>query len=266
MTLFPSSDQCSIVYVSSSMAIIGPMMYPEHNMNASSRGLRLVRNVWVAILIASMLPVLAGRADAQFLYGEGEVIDGDTLIIDGITVRLFGIDAPEGRQGCAAATGSEWPCGAAAADRLSELVALGPVACQGLDLDDYGRTLAICDTYDGATINRILVAEGLAWAFVRYSTAFVVDEDIARQGGLGVWQAPTMPAWEYREALRTKVDAEAPINCVIKGNINGDGERIYHLPGTPTYEETVIRVENGERWFCTEEEALEAGWRAPFGS
>jgi len=56
-----------------------------------------------------------------------------------------------------------------------------------------------------------------------------------------------------------------PGDCMIKGNISRDGERIYHLPGTPTYEDTIIRIEDGERWFCTEQEAIDAGWRAPRG-
>ena len=38
---------------------------------------------------------------------------------------------------------------------------------------------------------------------------------------------------------------------------------MYHAPGSPWYERTEIDTDAGERWFCTEEEALEAGWRAP---
>ena len=51
---------------------------------------------------------------------------------------------------------------------------------------------------------------------------------------------------------------------LIKGNINGSGEKIYHAPGkSPYYELTRIDVTRGERWFHTESEALQAGWRAP---
>ncbi|MBJ3783841.1 sunset domain-containing protein [Devosia sediminis] len=49
--------------------------------------------------------------------------------------------------------------------------------------------------------------------------------------------------------------------CVIKGNVNTKGERIYHVPGQKYYEETRIQASHGERWFCTEEEARAAGWR-----
>lgn len=51
------------------------------------------------------------------------------------------------------------------------------------------------------------------------------------------------------------------LDCVIKGNISSSGEKIYHLPGCQSYSKTVISEEAGERWFCSENEALGAGWR-----
>ncbi|WP_411970571.1 hypothetical protein [Mesorhizobium sp. BR115XR7A] len=51
-------------------------------------------------------------------------------------------------------------------------------------------------------------------------------------------------------------------NCNIKGNISiNTGEHIYHVPGQEHYWETRISPEYGERWFCSEAEAQEAGWR-----
>ena len=40
------------------------------------------------------------------------------------------------------------------------------------------------------------------------------------------------------------------------------GDRIYHLPGSDSYDITVIDERSGERWFCSEAEARAAGWRA----
>jgi hypothetical protein len=53
--------------------------------------------------------------------------------------------------------------------------------------------------------------------------------------------------------------------CKIKGNISAKGEKIYHLPGSSSYERTAINERAGERWFCSEDEAVAAGWRAPRG-
>lgn len=56
--------------------------------------------------------------------------------------------------------------------------------------------------------------------------------------------------------------ATPPPGCEIKGNISSpSGEKIYHMPGQENYEETEIVPDDGERWFCTEQEAEDNGWR-----
>lgn len=54
--------------------------------------------------------------------------------------------------------------------------------------------------------------------------------------------------------------------CTIKGNINRDGEAIYHVPGGRWYGKTQVNIFKGEKWFCTESEAEAAGWRRPGGN
>lgn len=53
--------------------------------------------------------------------------------------------------------------------------------------------------------------------------------------------------------------------CVIKGNVSvATGKKVYHLPGMEDYQSTTIDPNDGERWFCTETEAVANGWsRAP---
>ncbi len=56
-----------------------------------------------------------------------------------------------------------------------------------------------------------------------------------------------------------------PLGCDIKGNIAFDtGEKIYHLRGQRFYESTSIDTAYGERWFCTEAEAIANGWRKSY--
>ena len=50
--------------------------------------------------------------------------------------------------------------------------------------------------------------------------------------------------------------------CNIKGNISvSSGKKWYHLPGMEDYDNTVINSSKGEKWFCSEEDAIAAGWR-----
>ena len=51
-------------------------------------------------------------------------------------------------------------------------------------------------------------------------------------------------------------------NPQIKGNISFEGgEKIYHTPGQEFYEATTINEDYGEKMFCSEQEAQDAGWR-----
>ena len=50
-------------------------------------------------------------------------------------------------------------------------------------------------------------------------------------------------------------------SCTIKGNIGSGGDKIYHVSGCGSYEKTTIDKSKGERWFCSEQDALDAGWR-----
>lgn len=80
------------------------------------------------IIATSLTALIPGSASAALVDGTAFAVDGDTLRVGEATIRLFGIDAPEGRQTCAAAAGSEWACGDAATTRLAQLLSLGPVA------------------------------------------------------------------------------------------------------------------------------------------
>ncbi len=48
----------------------------------------------------------------------------------------------------------------------------------------------------------------------------------------------------------------------IKGNISFTShEKIYHVPGGQFYDKTSVDESQGEKWFCTEQEAQDAGFR-----
>ncbi|WP_296816558.1 thermonuclease family protein [Brevundimonas sp.] len=196
--------------------------------------------------------------DPIVIAGPAEVIDGDTLRIGAERIRLHGIDAPEIDQRC-----GETACGEVARYALSRMIGGETVACQGAERDRYRRLVAVC-LVEGEDLGRWMVAQGWALAYRRYSSDYVAEEQEAEAAGLGLWSLEFVTPAEHRRADASSPPApEQPPGCTIKGNINRDGERIYHLPGSPAYARTVIGTSEGERWFCSEEEARAAGWRAP---
>jgi endonuclease YncB( thermonuclease family) len=211
---------------------------------------------------AFALSVLASSpALAYEVSGQARVIDGDTIEMEGAVIRLFGIDAAETGQRCVTSKRKFVRPGDAASDRVGALVKEG-VTCKGDEFDAYGRLIGICTTLSGANINRTLVEEGLAWAFVKYSDAYINEERQARHARRGVWQLACEEPWVFREKRWKVAEQKAPNGCPIKGNISTNGH-IYHTPWSRHYAGTKIDVAKGERWFCSEADALKAGFRAP---
>lgn len=211
-------------------------------------------------MLTLVLCVAGASANAaQFV----RVVDGDTLEVEGTRYRLHGIDAPEAGQQCKRPDGGSWQCGQAALKKIQALVSGREVTCAFREKDVYGRSIATCKagTID---LNLEMVRSGLAWAFRKYSQDYVGVEEEARLKKAGVWQANTQTPWDYRAGKwDASISTATNDNCPIKGNINSKQEKIYHAPWSKDYERTKIDSRKGERWFCTEGEAVAAGWRAP---
>jgi endonuclease YncB( thermonuclease family) len=223
------------------------------------RGIRIARAA--ALAFALTTPAIAY---AETVTGSARVIDGDTIELSRERVRLFGIDAPETAQTCVDSRGRNWGCGAAAANRLRQLTSTGTVTCEGSARDAYGRLLGVCSV-QSREINVALVREGLAWAFVKYANDYVTIEQEARRAKRGVFAGVNTPPWEFRAgkwgAGSETAEADKSRKCPIKGNVSGDGERIFHLPWQRDYDRVKVDEKEGERWFCTEDEAERTGWR-----
>lgn len=71
------------------------------------------------------------------------VIDGDTIKVNGETVRLWGIDAPEIDQTCHHEQ-TDFNCGALSRDVLVGLIQNDQPECDRQYVDCYGRTVARC--------------------------------------------------------------------------------------------------------------------------
>ncbi len=221
----------------------------------------MLRLSCIAALVSS---IWLGAAAAQDLTGTIRVVDGDTFAVAGQTIRIFGIDAPETDQMCGGSGTPMWGCGAWVSGEVRARFGGRRARCETVDVDRYQRIVARCYV-DGADVGKSLVAEGLAFAFRKYSWDYDLDEKGAAVTGRGLHgQGVENPA-AFRANARAGHAAQsmqqAPDGCVIKGNISADGKRIYHVPGQSWYARTVVKTSDGERWFCSEAEARQAGWR-----
>jgi endonuclease YncB( thermonuclease family) len=156
------------------------------------------------LVILLLVLIAASSAIAQDrIVGVASVIDGDTIEIHGVRIRLHGIDAPESRQECIRPDGATWRCGQQAALALSDHIGRAVVSCEPRDRDRYGRVVAVC-SLGGEDLNRWMVANGWAMAFRRYSLDYVADEDRARMAGVGLWSSTFQMPWDWRQIQRSR--------------------------------------------------------------
>lgn len=193
------------------------------------------------------------------LYQVTRVVDGDTIWVKDETggqeykVRYIGINTPE--------INPDECFGQAATEKNRQLVEGKKVRLEEdvSETDQYGRLLRYVFLEDGAFVNETLVRLGYAHSVtyppdVKYQKLFQEAETEARNNSRGLWS-------DCQGQKATVAPAETQGQCLIKGNISSSGEKIYHLPSCPNYAETIINEAKGERWFCSEKKAIEAGWR-----
>lgn len=207
---------------------------------------------------------LAAAAPA-LVAGSARVVDGDTFSVGPERVHLWGVDAPEGRQVCQNAQGQGYACGDVARDQLVGLIGGRAVRCEVRDRDPYGRAVSRC--LAGSTdLGEAMVRAGWPVDYVQFSRgAYAAAETEARRARRGLWggrfETPSTWRADARQA-RPAPAAPTQSGCVIKGNINAKGRRIFHVPGQQDYAATRIDTSKGERWFCSADEARAAGWVA----
>ena len=142
-----------------------------------------------------MLLLLSSGALADNVVGQASVIDGDTLEIHGIHIRLWGIDAPESSQLCRGEDSLQYRCGGQAANDLSAYIARRPVATcsvEGVDLGEW------------------LVRNGLALDWRQYSRGrYTGAQRDAERAGRGIWKGSYVEPWLYRACIRANGNPSA---------------------------------------------------------
>jgi hypothetical protein len=83
--------------------------------------------------------------------------------------------------------------------------------------------------------------------------AFMSGNVTPEDGAVGIVARPSCPAG----------CTELQPGCIIKGDVNELGGKVYYLPGSARYADVTIEPDNGERWFCSVQEIILNGWQQP---
>ena len=110
-------------------------------------------------------PIVKQVETRRHVIGTAYVIDGDTITIKGVRIRLFGIDAPE----------IDHPFGQKSKWALVQLCKGQKVEAEILENDHFDRTVAKCLLPDGRDLSAELVKQGLALDWKKYSGGAYAD-------------------------------------------------------------------------------------------
>jgi endonuclease YncB( thermonuclease family) len=203
----------------------------------------------LAIGILGLLAVISYQSVLLKNSGSkvSRVIDGDTFeTVDRARIRFDTLNAPELAN-----------CGGPEAKAALEKLLTGKnVRLVSAARDVSGRQIAsvwVGDTW----IDQKLIATG----WVAYASSTLDQDHLLqnldrenRQNKNGIYSAKCT---QFVNPVNPK--------CTIKGNIVEEwvnqGEKIYHKPDCPQYKFVRVELYRGEQWFCTEKEALAAGYR-----
>lgn len=194
--------------------------------------------------------------DPLKLEGRAVAVSGAALRISGRLVVLDGIEAPEASQTCPRPAGT-WRCGAAAKDALAALIRNRRIAC---DVTDAGSTppLARCFAQE-RDIAEELVRTGSVFSSEGFLARYSGAESEAQDAKAGIWAGEPERPQDFRDKRWAEAKRSAPEGCPIKGRLRA-GAKSYVLPWASGYDGIRLRTSRGDRWFCSEAEARQAGW------
>lgn len=171
------------------------------------------------------------------------VLDGDTVTLEGkVRFRLRNIDAPE----------ADFCGGQEAKAELEKLLNNKRVRVEEEILDNWGRPMGLLYVGD-KLINKEMVKSG--WVKYHHDQTSAAEtmktiNDKNKEENIGLYGK----CWQKENVKNPK--------CNIKGNIdpNNSSLKRFYVPGCVQYATTIVELNRGERWFCSEKEAVDAGY------
>jgi endonuclease YncB( thermonuclease family) len=155
--------------------------------------MRVMKRVLLTLAMAIGAP-----AHGQIIAGGASAVDGDTLAITNIRIRLHGIDAPEARQTCKKGE-EEWACGQDAKMALASLVNEFEVLCVQNAMDAFGRSVATCHI-GGMDLGLAMIEAGLAVALENAPPDYLNVQARRREAKIGIWSSQFVLPAEFRAA------------------------------------------------------------------
>lgn len=138
--------------------------------------------------------------EPQIMTGTvSKVLSGTMFVMNKMTLKLYGIDAPDMSQTCLTKRSEKYPCGRTAKKKLEKLLFNKTVSCQLIAPYAPSKFYAICEI-QGYDVGATMVSVGWAVADRKVSDVYIPYENQARQKDEGLWSGKFVAPWEYRQS------------------------------------------------------------------
>lgn len=208
------------------------------------------------VQVADIIPTFWGPNEV--VAGYAVSLTGDSMRIDGKTVRMADIEAPELTQTCARPNASSWNCGQSALGALRRLTGRNTITCDVQKIDASGHRIGTCRAGD-VDLAAEMVRNGHVFASGGFFPTYGSEQSEAQSAKAGLWSGTSRSPQDYRDERWKTASRDAPQGCPIKGRVVANG-KVYILPWSRNYEKYRVRDGRGDKWFCSEDEARSAGW------
>ena len=157
----------------------------------------------LAVMILWLIPALLWFSSVASAESGKKIQlrDGDSFVLDGEEIRLWGIDAPEFSQSCRDPAGQEYFCGKRAKGHLQDLIGRGSVRCEPTSrAKNETRIVAQCFVGEN-DLGSQMVQSGWAIEYKYFSKgAYAAEERTAKNSRHGLWSGTFQNPRDWRKA------------------------------------------------------------------
>ncbi len=155
--------------------------------------------------------------DYPAVEGYAEAVTGAMLGIEGLHVKLFGVEAPYMQQTCTSKFGQSYNCGQVSRNWLQDWLQGKIVRCHIISPEKKGRATGVCFS-QGYDVGAVIVNAGWAVAYTKNTDIYVPYEQQAGTKKRGLWAGTFYKPWDWKklQSRESKVTIETVGDSVGK--------------------------------------------------
>lgn len=160
------------------------------------------------------------------IEGYARALTGAMIDIEGLHVKLLGIEAPYMQQTCTDKFGQGYLCGQKARDWLQNWVQNKVIKCHIISPENNGRATGVCFS-EGYDVAAVTVNAGWAVAYTKNTDIYVPYEHQAGTNKRGLWAGTFYKPWDWKKLqsrksnIKIETNSDDSIGSAVESSFDG---------------------------------------------